>query len=223
MTWYLTKTWTDPDGEVDAVQIHYMWTPVGDGPFFDGTHQTRWLADWGGLPRRRGKVLSLPRSIWTGGRWSDDGFALHHYFEVHGRHGRWTTDTVTEEIVTRDLEFVDHQGAITNICIHWAVDNWMAPTYSPMEDDRFPADGEFASVHYYGYEDKPRFHRTKAEMLYQIPLPHRWRARMWGPRGSTLVQQYHVGHLYPEHERGEAYVGPDGMTMPCGSHWVHQL
>jgi hypothetical protein len=92
-----------------------------------------------------------------------------------------------------------------------------------MEDDRFPADGEFASVHYYGYEDKARFHREKAEMLDQIPLPHRWRARMWGPRGSTILQQYHVGHLYPEHERGEAYVGPDGMTMPCGSHWVHPL
>lgn len=223
MTWYLTKTWVDPDDSVDAVAIHYMWTPVGDGPYFDGTHAVRWLVDCGGQPRRRVKVLSMPRSIRTPGGWSDDGFALHHYFEVHGRHGRWTTDTFTEEIVARDLEFVDDHGVITNICIHWAVDTWLAPAYSPMEDPRFPDDSEFASLHYYGYEDRPRFHRMKAEMLGQIALPHRWRARMWGPRGSTLLQQYHVGHMYPEDEQSEVFYGPDGITNPCESHWVHQL
>src|SRR6266508_4987481 len=106
MTWYLTKTWTDPDDSVDAVQIHYMSTPIGDGPYFDGTHDARWLGDWGGEPRRRGKVLSMPRAIWRDGGWSHDGYALHHYFEVFGGHGRWTSDTFTEEIVPRDLEFV---------------------------------------------------------------------------------------------------------------------
>lgn len=223
MTWYLAKTWIDPDDSVDAVQIHYMWTPIGDGPYFDGTHDVRWLGDWGGEPRRRGKVLSMPRAIWKEGGWSHDGYALHHYFEVFGRHGRWTSDTFTEEIVPRDLEFVDDYGGITNICIYWAVGDWSSPTYSPMEDPRFPADSEFASVRYYSYQDKDRYHRTKAHMLQQIDLPHRWQARMWGPRGSTLVQQYHLGRMYPDHERLEAFYGPDGVTQPGGSHWVHYL
>jgi hypothetical protein len=60
-------------------------------------------------------------------------------------------------------------------------------------------------------------------MLQQIELPHRWRARMWGPRGSTLVQQYHLGRMYPAHEQSEAFYGPDGVTHPGGSHWVHHL
>jgi hypothetical protein len=162
MTWYLTKTWTDPDDDVDAVQIHYMWTPVGDGAFFDGTHEVRWMTDAGGEPRRRTKVLSMPRAIWNRGGWNDDGYALHHYFEVFGRHGRWTSDTFTEEIVVRDLEFVDDYGGITNICIHWAVGDWQAPAFSPMEDPRFPAESEFASVRYYGYQDKDRYHWAKA-------------------------------------------------------------
>lgn len=223
MTWYLTKDWVDPDDGVEAVQIHYMWTPATEGPYFDGTHQVRWLNDLGGHPRRRAKVLPMPREIWKDGGWNDDGFALHHHFEVFGPHGQWTTDTFTEEIVARDLEFVDDHGTITNICIYWAVGDWTAPTYSPMEDPRFAFESDFTSVRYYGYEDKARYNATKAEMLGQIDLPHRWRARMWGPRGSTLVQQYHVGHMHPEHERSEAFWGPEGVTSPGVSHWVHQL
>lgn len=221
MTWYLTKTWTDPDDSVDAVQIHYMWTPHGEGPFWDGGHEVRWLSDHGG--GHRVKVLSMPTAIRRDGGWSSDGFDLHHYFEVFSRNGRWTSDTFTEEIVTRDLEFVDEYGGITNICVHWGVGDWSAPAFSPMEDPRFPADSEFASIRYYGYQDKPRYHGTKSHLLQQLDLPHRWRARMWGPRGSTIVQQYHLGRMYPEHEATEAFYGPDGVTHPGGSHWVHHL
>ncbi len=92
-----------------------------------------------------------------------------------------------------------------------------------MEDPRFPEDSEFASIRYYAYWDKPRFHHVKAEMLAQIPLPHLWRAKMWGPRGSTIVQQYHIGHMYPEHEQSEVFLGPEGPAAEFGSSWTHLL
>lgn len=219
MTWYLKKTFDDPDDSVDAVQIHYMWTPLGHGPYWDGNHAVRWMHGKG----HREKILSMPTAVWQDGGWNADGFALHHYFEVFGRHGRWSTDTFTEDIVSRELEFYDEYGGITNICIHWAVGDWEAPAFSPMEDPRFPADSEFASVRYYAYQDKDRYHATKAHMLQQIELPHRWRARMWGPRGATLVQQYHMGRMYPVEEQSEAFYGPDGITWAGGDHWVHHL
>jgi hypothetical protein len=46
---------------------------------------------------------------------------------------------------------------------------------------------------------------------------------MWAPRGSQVLQQYHIGRLYPEHERGEFFYGPDGVTEPGVSAWVHQM
>jgi hypothetical protein len=92
-----------------------------------------------------------------------------------------------------------------------------------MEDPRFPADSEFASIRYYGYWDKPRFHHAKAKMLEALPLPHVWRARIWGPRGSSVLQQYHIGRMYPEHEQREVFLGPDGPTHEFGSSWVYLL
>lgn len=60
-------------------------------------------------------------------------------------------------------------------------------------------------------------------MLAELDRPLRWQGRMWGPRGATLVQQYHIGRMYPEHEQGEFFYGPDGVTHAGGSHWVNQL
>ena len=46
---------------------------------------------------------------------------------------------------------------------------------------------------------------------------------MWGPSGSRLLQQYHIGRMYPEHESVEIFLGPNGATGPTGDSWVHQL
>jgi hypothetical protein len=223
LSWYLQKEWVDQDDGIDMVLIHYTWTPFGRDPDWN-MHEWRPLGDGGGYPRRRTKVLTLPREVWDDS-WGGPAreYAFHHYFEVFQSGHRWTTDTFTEEIVCRDLEFVDEQGLITNICIHWAVDDWTAPVFSPMEDPRFPGDSEFTSVRYYGYQDKARYHEAKFWMLDQLPLPHRWRASMWGPRGSKLLQQYHIGRMFPEHEAGEIFLGPNGATEPTGDSWVHEL
>ena len=224
MSWYLRKDWEDTDDGIDAVVIHYATTPRGEGPDWGRDHQWRPLQDHGGFPRRRSKVLSLPTSVWSNyhGGW-DVEFLLHYYFEVYRGGGQWSTQTYTEEIVSKQLEFVDEPGWITNICIYWAVGTWEAPTYTPMEDYRFPQDSEFGSLRYYGYQDKARFHYSKTLMLDRIERPHYWQGRMWGPVGATLLQQYHIGRMYPEDQKGEFFYGPDGSSAPGGNYWVHQL
>ncbi|MDX1621109.1 MAG: hypothetical protein R3320_08975 [Nitriliruptorales bacterium] len=222
MGWYLAKGWEDQDDGIDMVLVHYSWSPLGHGPDWGAVHECRVLEDLGGFPRRRRKVLSMPAAVWDGGGWNPE-FALHHYFEVFQRGGQWTTQLYTEEIASRELEFYDEPGLITNICIYWGVGDFTAPVYSPMEDPRFPSDSEFTSIRYYDYQDKARYHWAKAQMLSEIPPPHRWWARMWGPRGSTLVQQYHIGRMYPEDQQGEFFYGPDGVTHAGGSHWTHLL
>jgi hypothetical protein len=47
---------------------------------------------------------------------------------------------------------------------------------------------------------------------------------MYGPRGADLVQQYHVGHMYPPEEQSETWLGPNGPSAPGGdNYWVHHL
>lgn len=224
MSWYLIKDWTDHEDGIENVQIHYACTPPGQSPDWSWGHETRTLFDLGGYPRRRAKVLRMPREVWDmDNGWATPEYRLHYFYEVfqHGG-GRWTSDLMTEEIVYRDLEYADDAGWLTHICIYWAVGDWTAPVYSPMEDPRFPADSEFRSLHYYGYGDKERFHYHKAQQLAGMERPIRWEGRMWGPQGSTLVQQYHMGRLTPE-DKSEAYLGPNGPSGAGGDSWVHQL
>ena len=223
MSWYLTKDWVDQDDDIQGVLLSYTWSPLGHDPDWGANTEQRWLQDLGGSPRRRAKVLKLPRGIWHPSYgWVRD-FALHHRFDVVTSGGEHATQTFTEEIASAELDYVDHDGLITNICVHWAVGDWRAPNYSPMEDPRIPTDHEFASVRYYGYEDKPRYHATKAHLLSRLELPHRWRARIWGPRGVPVLQQFHVGRMWPEHEQGESFLGPDGPTGEFDGAWVHRL
>jgi hypothetical protein len=225
VSWYYPKGWTDQDDGIDQVVIHYACTPPGQWPDWSWGHDARVLQDFGGYPRRRLKVIRMPREVWDMEHgWSTPEYRFHYYFEVHQHGSRWTTDLFTEEIVYRDLQYTDKTGWVTNICIYWSVGDWTAPVYSPMEEPRIPADSEFVATNYYSYDDKDRFHHEKYQMLYGLDLPHRFDSRMWGPRGGTLVQQYHIGRMYPPEEKSETWLGPNGPSAPGGDNcWVHHL
>ena len=170
MSWYLTKGWVDQDDGIDEVLIHYTFSPsVPSRPGTGSTSAGSWWTS-GGSPRGRTKVLGMPTAIWDGGAWVPE-YAFHYAFEVVQHGGRWSTELFTEEIASRELEFYDEGGYLTNLCVHWSVDSWEAPVYTPMEDPRFPAESEFASVRYYDYQDKPRFHEAKFHILSEIPGP----------------------------------------------------
>jgi hypothetical protein len=224
VSWYLVKDWTDSEGGIENVVIHYTLTPPGQWPDWSWGHDSRVLQDHGGYPRRRAKVLRMPRHVRDVEHgWSTPEYRLHYFYEVFQNGHQWTTDLFSEDIVYRDLEYVDDAGWITNVCIYWAVGDWTAPIYSPMEDPRFPRDSEFTSERYYSYWDKDRFHYSKFHMLQQLAPPLRWRSRMWGPRGARIVQQYHVGRMYPAEEKAETWLGPNGASSPGDNYWVHYL
>ena len=186
MSWYYPKGWTDRGDGVDQVLIHYACTPPGQWPDWGWGHQARVLQDVGGRPRQRLKVLRMPREVWDMEKGSPTPeYRFHYFFEVHQHGDRWTTDLFTEDIVYRDLEYTDNAGWVTNICIYWAVSNWTAPVYSPMEEPRVPAGSEFVATNYYTYDDKDRFHHEKYDLLYGLDLPHRFRSRMSHPHNHT--------------------------------------
>jgi len=202
VSWYYPKGWTDQEDGVEQVLIHYACTPPGQWPDWSWGHGSRVLEDRGGFPRTRLKVLRMPREVWDmDNGWNTPEYRFHYYFEVYQNGHRWTTDLLSEDIVYRDLEYADNDGWATHICIYWSVGEWGAPVYSPMEDPRFPVDSEYRSTQYYSYQDKERFHHDKFHMLQAMERPHRWQARMYGPRGAELVQQFHIGRMYPPHEK----------------------
>lgn len=121
MHWHsLEKEFFDYAADVEAVNIHYAWTPLGGVPDWEQQRVTRYMplvqtealrnfpsdlpsggATVSALPKRRKKILKLPLHV------ADpetgllvDHYLLHHYFEVfQGGHRRYSP-VYTEEVVT---------------------------------------------------------------------------------------------------------------------------
>jgi hypothetical protein len=233
-SWYMKRQWLDQEPGIDAVYIHYTWSPLDNGPDWQNHHETRPMEKnavlkegMGGtilvdlcqteVKERRAKapdnarvrVIKLPTGMWNPrtNQWSEQ-YLFHHYYEVHQNGSVWNTEHFTEEIVSHDVEYVDWDGNVVGTCAHWSVFDFDATQYCPSEIpefiDRFGPDSEFRSYKFYNHPDRSHFLRCKATMIRELPLPHRWRSKVWGPKNAKVVQGWHVGYLDeipPEWER----------------------
>ena len=74
-----------------------------------------------------------------------------------------------------------------------------ATQYVPSETrefiERYGEDNDFRSHKFYRHPDRDQYQREKFRMMSEIPLPHVWRSKVWGPRGATVIQGWHVAYL----------------------------
>lgn len=166
-SFYLKKTFVDYEPSIDLVNIHYTWTPLGQLPNWEAHHETRAMPRGGVFLRGLGgttvddsghytetsvetiqltddgvrrKVIRLPNEIQdpASGKYTDN-YAFHHYFEIFRGGKREQSPLFTEEIVSREIEFVDYPGTLGGVCIYWSICDLDAPQYQPTEDPNFIA------------------------------------------------------------------------------------
>ncbi|MEW6299801.1 MAG: hypothetical protein AB1671_19075, partial [Thermodesulfobacteriota bacterium] len=241
LSFYIKKTFVDNAPDIELVNIHYTWTPLGQPPDWEAHRETRMMPRGGVLIRGMGgttldeagefvqtsaerielpddgirrKVIRLPNAILdpATGQYTEH-YAVHHYFEIF-RHGkREQSPLYTEEIVSKEVEFVDFYGTLGGMCIFWSIYDWDAPQYQPTEVpefiERYGEDSPYRSYKFYGVEDKETFSRIRSEMLQALPLPRRFVGKIRGPKGAQVHQSWHVGGLWTpnRHERWEDYWG----------------
>jgi len=242
MSFYIKRTYIDSEPGIELVNIHYTWTPLGEMLNWEAHRETRMMPRGGVLVRGMGgttvdesgqyvqtsserielpddgtrrKVIRLPKAIPdpsapTG---YTDNYAFHHYFEIFRNGKREQSSLYTEEIVSKEVEYIDFQGNLGGMCIFWSVYDWDAPQYQPTEEANFVArfgeDNPYRSHKFYGVEDKENFSRIRSEMLKSLPLPRRYIGKIYGPKGSQIRQRWHVGALWSPNvaERWEDYWG----------------
>jgi hypothetical protein len=121
MNWYyIEKEYYDYADDIEGVNIHYVWTPLGSEPDWEHQRVTRFmpharsspLAPGASVPstaendnppllRLRKKILKLPLQIFDfTGDAHTTRYALHHYFEVFQDGHRHYSPLYTEEINT---------------------------------------------------------------------------------------------------------------------------
>jgi len=240
-SFYMKKTFIDTHPGIELVNIHYTWTPLGEIPNWEAHRETRAMPRGGVLIRGMGgttvdesgnyvqtqsetvelpddgvrrKVLRMPNSILEArtGAYTEN-YLLHHYFEVFHDCKREVSSLYTEEIVSKDIEYVDFQGNLGGMCIFWSIYDWDAPQYQPTEEasftGRYGEDSPYRSHKFYASEDKDNFSRIRSEMLAALPGPRRFIGKIRGPRGALVHQRWHVGNMWQPNpaDRWEDYWG----------------
>ncbi len=242
MSFYMKRSYVDSESGIDLVNIHYTWTPLGEMPNWEAHRETRAMPRGGTLIRGMGgttvdesgqyvqttservelpddgvrrKIIRLPKAIPdpSAPDTYTENYSFHHYFEVFRNGKREQSSLYTEEIVSKEVEYLDFQGNLGGMCIFWSIYDWDAPQYQPTEEHNFIShfgeDSPYRSHKFYGSEDKETFSRTRSEMLKSLPMPRRYVGKIYGPKGAQVHQRWHVGALWsPNHdERWEDYWG----------------
>jgi hypothetical protein len=242
MSFYVKKTYVDTEPGIELVNIHYTWTPLGQTPNWEAHRETRAMPRGGVLMRGMGgttldesgvaiqtavekvdlpddgirrKILRLPKAIPDPSvpAGFTENYAFHYYFEIFRNGQREQSSLYTEEIVSKEVEYLDFQGSLGGMCIFWSIYDWDAPQYQPTEEPnflaRFGEDSPYRSFKFYGSGDMENFGRIRSDMLRSLPLPRRYVGKIHGPKGAQVHQRWHVGGLWTPNpaERWEDYWG----------------
>src|SRR5262245_40124119 len=138
MAFYIKKTYVDSAPGIELVNIHYTWTPLGQIPNWEVHRETRMMPRGGTLMRGMGgttldesgmaiqtavekvelpddgtrrKILRLPKAIPDPSvpAGFTENYTFHYYFETFRNGQREQSPLYTEEIVSKEVEFVDYQ------------------------------------------------------------------------------------------------------------------
>jgi hypothetical protein len=177
----LTKVWVDQEPGVEMVEIRYTWSPFGVSAKWDGEEEEEVMAEVPNTdPKVRQAVLEIPRYLD-----SQDSYQLHHRF-VFVRGGREEFSSVfTEEIVAQEVPYVDREGRITEVRLLWGVNGWSAQNWTQAKLEglnlRTIATRAGHDIEGEGIADDAIY-----ELIQTVPLPRRYVAKVWGPRGATV-------------------------------------
>jgi hypothetical protein len=242
MSFYIKRSYFDNEPDIELVNIHYTWTLLGQPPDWEAHRETRAMPRGGVLVRGMGgttvaesgdyvqsaservelpddgvrrKVIRLPKAITDPSNPAGytENYSFHHYYEMFRNGKRQQSPLYTEEIVSKEVEYLDFQGNLGGMCIFWSLYDWDAPQYQPTEVPefitRFGEDDTHRSHKFYGTEDKENFSRIRSEKLASLPLPRRYVGKIYGPKGAEVHQRWHVGAMWTpnRNERWEDYWG----------------
>ncbi|HMD48250.1 MAG TPA: hypothetical protein VKG79_04090 [Bryobacteraceae bacterium] len=177
----LTKVWVDPSPGYEIVEIRYTWSPLGEPGKFDGEEDTEVMAPVPNTnPRVRQAILEIPRYLKN-----KDTYSFHYQFIPGGTVKAPISPIFTEEIVAKEVAYVDTEGWATEVRLLWSVDGWGAPnlTQATLEGLSLNIGGDLPG---HDREGEGIADEAIYELVQTVPLPRRYLAKVWGPKGSTV-------------------------------------
>jgi len=183
----LTKVWIERELGVGMVEIRYLWSPLGEPARWEGQEEEEVLSVVPNTnPQVRTAVLEIPRYLNE-----KDSYQLHYRYVVVRNGKEEFSPIFTEEIVAREVPYIDNEGRITEVRLLWGVNGWDAPNWTQ---------ARLAGLNLHMIPTRPG-HDLEGEgiaddamyeLIQTVPLPRRYVAKVWGPRGATVEYVYQL-------------------------------
>lgn len=183
----LTKVWIDQEPGIEMVEIRYTWSPLGIPVTWDGQEEAEVMTVVQNTdPRVRQAVIEIPRYLND-----QDTYQLHHQF-VFVKGGREQFSPIfAEEIVARDVPYIDQEGRITEMRLLWSVNGWSAPNWTQAKLEGLNLQ-TFSTSAGHDREGEGIADDAIYELIQTVPLPRRYVAKVWGPRGAVVEYAYQL-------------------------------
>jgi hypothetical protein len=183
----LAKLWVDNAPNPHTVEIRYTWSKLGERPHWGGDEQAEVMAVVPNTnPSTRLALIEIPRYLDH-----EPNYLLHYRFGGGGESREGFNQDVTEEIVSGEVEYVDNEGLITEVRVLWSVGGWSAPNWSQAKLTGLklntPERGSGHGTKGAGMADEAIY-----ELVQTVPLPRRFVARVWGPKGATVEYTFQL-------------------------------
>jgi hypothetical protein len=180
----LSKVWVDPEPGIDTIELRWTWSPLGGHADWDRVEESEVMRPVPGTaPTVRTVDVEIPRYVD-----GHDSYLFHYQFSRGGEHVGGFSPLFTETIVTREVDYVDRVGDLTEVRVAWSVGGSPAANWTQAVLDGLPHTGP-------GTPD-PEQEGVSDEAIYElvqtIPLPRRYVAKVWGPVGATVEYSYQL-------------------------------
>lgn len=179
---YLKKEWIDQQDNIESVTFSCTYGKLNLPANWDKLESHVMMPEWGSSPLRRTWIVRLPTHLGP-----DEKYLFHYFFQVQFQDGSdKVSDTFTELICPRQIEYIDHSGSLTNVRLHWSINGWSYPQDTEFEVDGIEWGSDFSvSQAQYRAGDK-LYARGRAALIARIPVPRVFRTLIWAPRGATI-------------------------------------
>jgi hypothetical protein len=177
----LTKVWIDQEPGIEMVEIRYLWSPLGVAAKWEGQEEEEVMTVVPNTsPQMRQGVIEIPRYL-NG----QDSYQLNYRFDFV-RGGREQFSPIfTEEIVAREIPYVDTEGRITEVRLLWGVNGWTAQNWTQAKLEGLKLQ-TIPTRPGHDIEGEGIADDAMYELIQTVPLPRRYVAKVWGPRGATV-------------------------------------
>jgi hypothetical protein len=169
------------------VEVRYAWSPLGEPAKWQGSEETEVMSVIPNTdPRVRQAVIEVPRYLHD-----KDSYQLHHQFLVVRQGREQFSPIFTEEIIAREIPYIDNEGRITEVRVLWSVGGWSAQnwTQSQLEGLALQTLPNRAG---HDREGEGLADDAMYELIQTVSLPRRYVGKVWGPRGTTVEYNYQL-------------------------------